>query len=468
MRRSASRRGIRSKRSKSFPRIPSGGTDRSLGLGLGIKAGLSATPSSPPRRPRKGGMGGGLSDAMSGSTSATATNNTTNNNTTSHYDPTKESVSLSALRSRSRRAPKREKSKLQFLSRAPTKNDVHAVPPTSVEDHKAAVRYNASGNNTNNNDKNDVLFIALESLYPTAAVMHTLLAGAFLNAPRSLRSTWNIPPIIAASAYASAKATGCEEVARRCLAISTSNGGNSNLISGGAAVAAAKELSRRLGAGLRISKSVRDRVNSLMTSSDVEWVVYAAALPVLLATSAAASRALLVPESCPCCGNRSGGFALAATAAALNGGYGIGRSPGDNNNNTNTNNNTSSGIKLPSLLGVPGNSPYSYGRKNARCSRLKTLINCRPPSLGQPGNIWAPTCCQKSPLSSLYSPPYTVSTFSTGNPAGPNNTLYSSGLWMIVIRYIYIYLYINRFSNCPVPNNACRFVTRYLYLHVYV
>jgi len=359
MRRSASRRGIRSKRSKSFPRIPSGGTDRSLGLGLGIKAGLSATPSSPPRRPRKGGMGGGLSDAMSGSTSATATNNTTNNNTTSHYDPTKESVSLSALRSRSRRAPKREKSKLQFLSRAPTKNDVHAVPPTSVEDHKAAVRYNASGNNTNNNDKNDVLFIALESLYPTAAVMHTLLAGAFLNAPRSLRSTWNIPPIIAASAYASAKATGCEEVARRCLAISTSNGGNSNLISGGAAVAAAKELSRRLGAGLRISKSVRDRVNSLMTSSDVEWVVYAAALPVLLATSAAASRALLVPESCPCCGNRSGGFALAATAAALNGGYAIGRSPGDNNNNnnTNTNNNTSSGIKLPSLLGVPGNHP---------------------------------------------------------------------------------------------------------------
>lgn len=340
MRRSASRRGLRSKRTKSFPRIPSAGTDRNV-------AKLGESTSSPPRRPRKGGMGGGLSDAMT-----TESRSNLNINMNNLYDPAKESVSLSALRTRSRRAPKREKSKLQFLMRSSTTN-VHA-PPTSLDDHKAASR----AANSDQQQKNDVLFIAIESLYPTAAVMHTLLAGAFLNAPRSLRSTWIIPPIIAASAYASAKATGCEEVARRCLAISTTNGGgNNNILAGGAAVAAAKELSRRLGGGLRISKQVRDRVNSLMTSSDIEWVVYAAALPVLLATSAAASKALLTPESCPCCGNRSGGFALAATAAALSGGYGVGRTSSGASSNGSGSSNANGNIKLPSLLGVPGNHP---------------------------------------------------------------------------------------------------------------
>ncbi len=180
-------------------------------------------------------------------------------------DWARDSVSLTGLRLRSRRnaAAKREKSKL--------------------------------GSITKPNNADEVSIATLESLYAPASLMHTSLSAALLNSPRTPRSSWCLSPVVSVAAYASARATCCESVARRCSARSQSNS---------PAAVAVREVARRLGAGAEIPRNTRDRLYANLPPNEVEWVVFAASLPALLATSSAAAKALIAPSSCPCCGER--------------------------------------------------------------------------------------------------------------------------------------------------------------------
>lgn len=235
-------------------------------------------PRSPPRRPRKPSppdssfqtpatarrtetapLAGGEGSAPSTPSAAPRTG------IGASVDWARDSVSLTGLRLRSRRnaAAKREKSKL--------------------------------GSTSNPNDTDEVNIATLESLYTPASLMHNVLSSALLNSPRSSRSSWCLSPVVSVAAYASARATCCESVARRCSARSQSNS---------PAAVVVREVARRLGAGARIPRNTRDRLYANLPPNEVEWAVFAASLPALLATSSAAANALISPASCPCCGQR--------------------------------------------------------------------------------------------------------------------------------------------------------------------
>lgn len=140
--------------------------------------------------------------------------------------------------------------------------------------------------------EDDGAIAALAALHSPAGSLFVMLSTALAH-PRSTssRKSSHAP---AAALHASASATNSGAATRRAAARTPAPPPD-------VVPPVCSDVGRALGAGVKVPSTVRGRLFSACSPSDVEWCVYAAALPVAWAVLHAAGTALSSPRPCGCC-----------------------------------------------------------------------------------------------------------------------------------------------------------------------